>query len=176
MIIPSDFKNLEGLDRSAAESGLTKLRELKLAGDDIEIRVGIGSRFGGDRLVLTRTAGVWRARHFPRLLCPSEEGANGHEIILEAPTSGWDVAWQKLKAAGLLSISGRHDAGWNDGYEYLVETNINNTYVLSDYVNPDKLKNDEGKQMVSVGDTIADEFGLRQFKRDFTCSDSLTKH
>lgn len=169
VIIPSDFRSLSGVDAYAAKYNLPKLRETTLPNDDLEIRMYVGSRFGSDLLVITRSSGEWKATHFPFSLCNGSDEMRASGEPLTSPKSGWVEAWKKLKAAGLLSLSGVKDAGWNDGYDYIVETNLNKTYVLYEYINPHKLKNSDGQQMVALGDVIAEEFGLKAFRRDFSC-------
>ena len=169
VIIPSDFNYLAGIDETAAKHNLSKLRETELPDDDLEVRISVSSRFGIDLLVLSRIAGHWQAKHFLFLLCKADKNVTVNGEMLEAPKSGWEPTWDSLRAAGLLSLSGVRDALYNDGYSYVVETNVNKTYLLYNFVNPQRLKETDGKQMVEIGDIIANEFGLKTFKRDFSC-------
>jgi len=50
-----------------------------------------------------------------------------------------------------------------DGKGYVVETNHDYVYRTYQYSNPDKEKLKEAKQMIKIGEIIADEFGLESF-------------
>lgn len=169
VIIPNDFKYLAELDKTAAKHNLSKLRETELPDDDFEVRVSVASRFGNDLLVLSRTTGTWQAKHFPFALCNADRKIENVGQTLDVPKSGWEPTWNKLKEAGLLSLSGVQNSGITDGYGYIVESNVNKTYLLYEFVNPQGLKGNDGKQMVELGNIIANEFGLRMFRGDFSC-------
>ncbi len=170
VIIPEEVEKsfyLRAIDELASKNNLPKLRETLLPNDDLEIRVQIGfGLYGVDALVLKRSSNEWQATHYRGMLCwyPNKGTVN-----VAPPKSGWETAWQKLKEAGILSLSGTKDAGWNDGTSYIVETNLNKTYLVYAFGNPDGLKDREGKQMVKIAEVLAEEFGLETFKVDYVC-------
>jgi hypothetical protein len=170
VVIPEEIEKysyIQSIDSFAQENGLSKLRQTMLPNNDLEIRVQVGfGLYGVDALLLKRTAGEWRAAHYRGMICTL---GNRGKVALAAPKSGWDAAWQRLKEAGILSLSGVKDSGIKDGTSYIVETNLNRTYLVYAFGNPDHLKDREGKQMVAIGDVIADEFGLETFKVNYMC-------
>ena len=170
VVIPEEIEKysyIRSIDSLAQENGLSKLRQTILPNNDLEVRVQVGfGLYGVDALLLKRAAGEWKAEHYRGMICPS--GGRG-KVTLAAPKSGWEAAWQRLRDAGLLSLSGVKDSGINDGTSYVVETNLNHTYLVYAFANPDHLKDRDGKQMVAIGDVIADEFGLETFKINYVC-------
>jgi len=161
---------LQAVDGLAKENGLPKLYETILPDDDLEIRVQVGfGLYGEDAFVLKRSSGEWEATHIRGMLCHLVNNNKG-KGKLPPPRSGWDGAWAKLKQAGILSMSGVKDAGWQDGTSYIVETNLNKTYLVYAFGNPDKLKNGQGERMIEVANVLADEFGLKTFKVDHVCN------
>jgi hypothetical protein len=170
VVIPEEIEKdsyIRSIDSFAQENGLSKLRQTILPTNDLEIRVQVGfGLYGVDALLLKRAAAEWQAAHYRGMICPS---GNRGKVTLAAPKSGWDAAWQRLRDAGILSLSGIKDSGIKDGTSYIVETNLNHTYRVYAFGNPDHLKDREGKQMVAIGDVIADEFGLETFKVNYVC-------
>ena len=55
------------------------------------------------------------------------------------------------------------------GIGYMVETNQNGKYRIYFYSNPQNQKTNEAKQMIKIGEIIADEFGLHNFKFGSLC-------
>lgn len=170
VIIPEEFEKsfyLQAIDKLAQQNNLPKLCETILPNDDLEIRMQVGfGLYGVDAIILKRTSGEWQATHFRGMLCYF---GNKGKTNLAPPKSGWEAAWQKLKEAGILSLSGVKDSGWNDGTSYIVETNLNKTYLAYAFGNPQHLKDREGKQMVRIGEILAEEFGLETFKAGYVC-------
>jgi hypothetical protein len=87
---------------------------------------------------------------------------------LQAPKSGWTNAWQRLIDAEILTLpdasSIRCEVGITDGKSYVVEVNKDRTYRTYMYDNPNHAKCAEAKQMIKLGEVIAEEFGLEEFK------------
>lgn len=155
------------VDTIAQENSLPKLRETILPGDDLEVRVLAGfGLFGVDGFVLKRAAGEWSAWHLRRMIC---HYGNYGKVKLPSPKSGWEKAWQRLVEAGILRLSGAHGAGIHDGTSYIVETNLNKTYLVYKFENPDFLKDKDSQRMVKTAEVLAEEFGLENFKVGYIC-------
>lgn len=146
---------------------LTNLRQSSLTEGDLEVRVWWG--FGLEPLegvTLKRVAGQWSAIHL--------QGDNYYEpqkaerIELRAPKSGWDTCWQRLVNAGILVLPDASQVQCNvgglDGMSYVVEVNTNNTYRTYMYDNPYYARCNEARQMIEIGNLIADEFDVEEFR------------
>ena len=76
----------------------------------------------------------------------------------------------QLKGAEVLTLPGgtsdECNPGMFDGKSYVVETNVSRTYRTYAYPNPKYSKCEHAKQMVRVGEIIAAEFGLNEFRYD----------
>ena len=91
------------INERLAESGIAELRTSQMTGDDLEVRVwvGFGGGIGEDGIILRHSSGQWSGLYLhgisrgPRLATTVSN--------LAAPGSGWEVAWQKLTQAGLLT-------------------------------------------------------------------------
>ena len=85
-------------------------------------------------------------------------------VLLDPPKSGWDVLWNKLVDAGILTLpdSPRPQCPTEalDGISYIVETNVNRTYRTYMYSNPKLMKCPEAKQILRIEETLGDEFSL----------------
>ncbi|HKC64296.1 MAG TPA: hypothetical protein VKB86_11695 [Pyrinomonadaceae bacterium] len=156
----------ESINKRANIAKLSSLRTA-LPKDDLEVRVWGG--FGLTPLegfILKRTDGQWSAIHLKGIskkLPPSEYQKN-----MEAPKSGWESCWQRLVDAGILTLPDASEVKKCevlafDGFSYVVEINMNNTYRTYMYDNPIYAKCDEAKQMLKIGKIIDEEFGLRSF-------------
>jgi hypothetical protein len=62
-----------------------------------------------------------------------------------------------------------NDKSYLDGIGYAVETNQNGKYRIYFYSNPNLQKTEEAKRMMKIGEIIADEFGLHNFKVGSLC-------
>lgn len=170
LTIPSHFWEpifFESINERAKQAKLPNLRTVILPQDDLEVRVWIG--FGLTALegfVLKRTAGQWSAIHLegihPRLR------RSEYQKKLQAPKSGWEACWQRLVDAGVLTLPDASEVQCNadipDGMSYVVEFNVNTTYRTYMYDNPDYAQCDEAKQMLRIGEIIAEEFGVEEFR------------
>lgn len=87
---------------------------------------------------------------------------------LDVPRSGWEAAWQRLTKAGILSLPDAQVVGCNthifDGTSYVVEINKEETYRTYLYDNPNYSRCSEARQMLKIGEVLAEEFDLKQFK------------
>ena len=163
--------------------GLTKLRETSLSSEDLEIRiwVSIGSE-GLDGFIVKRNKGNWSAIAIKEVDCNRINYYKGKfykigKLEISPPKSGWENAWQKLVETDVLDLPTYSEPSLIDGFSYTVELNTNNTYRIYRYASPDVYKNKEPgtqkrkniQQMLKIGEIIADEFGLGNFKEGNMC-------
>jgi len=156
---------LPGLDKIAMQNGFSILRETVLPENDLEIRIWVGfGKYGNDGLILKRSSGNWSAVNLRKMLCHLE---NRGKYNLESPKSGWEKTWQKLIDEEILTLPDssklKYEYGVVDGKSYVVETNFDYLYRTYQYSNPDYQKLKEARQMIKIGEIIADEFGLDSF-------------
>jgi hypothetical protein len=153
------------INERAKIANLKTLRADALPENEIEVRVWHG--FGLTALEgfgLKRAAGKWSAIHLdgihPRL--PRSE----YQRALQAPKSGWELCWQRLEEAGILTLPDAAAIGCsamiNDGMSYVVEFNSKGTYRTYLYDNPSYAKCNEAKQMIKIGNIISEEFGVSE--------------
>jgi hypothetical protein len=152
---------------------IEKLREIFFSDNDFEVRIWVSS-FEDDGLLLRRADNEWSATAVKEINCknynylPNKTYEVG-KIKLSAPKSGWENAWQKLVEAGIFALPGSDEVSYIDGVGYIVETNQNGKYRVYFYSNPQHQKTDEAKQMMKIGEIVADEFGLNNFKIGSLC-------
>jgi hypothetical protein len=161
-----DESDTFGLDKFAKREGLSILRETVLPENDLEVRVWVGfGLYGIDGFILTRSSRNWSAVSLKQMICQAEKRGKTN---LQTPKSGWENAWQKLVEVGILTLPDssklKYVNGVMDGTSYVVETNSDFLYRTYQYGNPNFEKLKEAKQMVKIGQIIADEFGLETFK------------
>lgn len=150
-------------------AGIAKLPSLRTAlpHGDLELRIWNG--FGVTALegfVLRRSSGKWSAIHLKGIRPP--EPKDEYEKQLGAPRSGWEECWRKLVEMEILSLPDAQEIQCstqvNDGMSYVVEINYENTYRTYRYDNPSVAKCEQAKQMMAIGNFIADEFDLPQMR------------
>lgn len=154
-----------GLDKIATQNGFSILRETLLPEDDLEVRIWVGfGKFGKDGLILKRDSGNWFAINIRGMLCHLEDMG---KYKLESPKSGWEGIWKNLVDEGLLNLPDsseiEYENGVLDGKSFVIETNVNDTYRTYEYGNPRFENVKEAKQIMKIGEIIADEFGLESF-------------
>lgn len=154
-----------GLDKIARQNGFSILKEVILPDNDLEVRLWVGfGKYGNDGLILKRDSGNWSAINLREMSCHFEKRG---KYKLESPKSGWETLWQKLIDTGILTLPDSSELEYKnlveDGKGYVVETNHDYVYRTYQYSNPDKEKLKEAKQMIKIGEIIADEFGLESF-------------
>jgi hypothetical protein len=164
----------EAIIERGKTSNLKRLKSKALPGDDLEIRVWSG--FGITLLegfILKRTAGEWSAVDLDWEVSENPKGKRDVKPLdkkLDVPKSGWDAAWQKLFDAGILTLPDAEKINCSgntvDGFSYVVEYKLKNTYRTYMYDNPEYAKCDEAKQMVKINRIIAEEFYKREVKID----------
>jgi len=159
----------EGIDKIVERNSIYKLRENILAEDDFEIRVWVGfGKYGNDGLILKRSSGGnWTATYLSEMLCHSE---NRGKYNLESPKSGWEATWGKLVDVGILTLPDsseiNYEDNWNDGKSFVIETNYDYVYRTYEYGNPKYQKIKEAKQIMKLGEIIANEFDLNSFSAE----------
>ena len=157
----------EPINERVDMAGLAHLRTVSLPKDDLEVRVWVG--FGLTALegfILKRAQGQWSATHLEGIHQRLPKGE--YQKLLQTPESGWEAAWRRLVDAGILTLPDASavgcSAGINDGKSYVVEVNKDKAYRTYMYDNPNHAKCDEAKQMLKVGEIIAEEFGVEEFR------------
>ncbi len=153
---------------------LKRLKSKALRGDDFEVRRWNGFGIILPRgFVLTRTSGEWSAVSLNWEVSENRQGKRDIKPLnkkLDAPKSGWDAAWQKLVDAGILTLPDAEKINCSghtiDGFSYVVEYKLRNTYRAYMYDNPQNAKCDEAKQMIEINQIIAEEFYKREVKVD----------
>ncbi|MDQ3131042.1 MAG: hypothetical protein M3Q99_09815 [Acidobacteriota bacterium] len=152
---------------------LPKLREISLSGDDLEVRVWF-SEFEIDGFILKRTDRIWTAIAIKEINCkqvgyyyPKDKIYRMGKISLFTPKSGWENTWQNLVDAGILGLHYSYYISMIDETGYMMETNVNGTYRIRFYGSEEKSQ--EAEQMRKIGEIIANEFGLHNFKIGSLC-------
>jgi hypothetical protein len=150
-----------------SEAGLPDLRTVRLSDGDFEIRVWVGFGIHGeDGIILRHSSNQWSGVHLHGM--GERPPFVVHLINLQAPRSGWHAAWQRLTHAGITTLPDALAINCNthmfDGKSYVVEINKDSIYRPYLYDNPHRAPCREAKQILILGDIIADEFGLSEFK------------
>lgn len=157
----------KSINEVTKEANLPRLRTTLLPNDDLEIRVWIGFGLQGvDGLVLRRSSTRWSGIHLHGM--GERPPFPSFQQKLEMPKSGWEIMWQRLTNAGMLTLPDAAavecDPGGKDGTSYVVEINMNKTYRTYMYHDPDYAKCNEAKQVLKIGEIIGEEFGLDEFR------------
>lgn len=173
-----DEKNDEVFQRLtnpiAEKYELYKLREKYIAIDDLEIRVWL-SIAEVDGFVLKRITGKWSAIAVRGIDCksfssfPKDKTYELGKTNLSAPKSGWENAWQKLDEAGILDLPNSDNFSYKDERIYITEVSQKGKYRIYFYSDPNLQKTEDARRMLKIGEIIADEFGLHNFKIGSLC-------
>jgi hypothetical protein len=153
---------------------LPKLRDVSLSGNDLEVRVWV-TGFDIDGFILSRIDNIWSAIAIKQINCNEVSYYSKNKryqlgkIHLSEPKLGWENTWRKLFDAGIIDLPNSERIGFIDGVSYIVETNQNDTYRIYNYSNPELHKTEEAMRMIKIGEIIADEFGLGNFKIGNLC-------
>ena len=157
----------KAINDHTSQAKIPELRTVLLTGDDFEIRVWVGFGINGvDGIILRHSSHQWTAVHLHGM---SERPPFVLNVSnLEAPRSGWEVAWQRLTQAGILTLPDASVVGCNthrfDGTNYVVEINEYSRYRTYLYDNPTYSQCAEARQTLKIGEILAEEFNLREFK------------
>lgn len=157
----------KAVDARAGEAGLPSLRTEALPDGTAEIRVWIGFGLSGeDGIALRRSGGQWSAIYLNGK--SDEPSPRTYRKALTAPKSGWEATWRRLSDAGILTLPDASAVQCStyikDGTSYIVEINADKTYRTYLYDNPKYAQCDEAKQMIRIGEIIAEEFDLASFR------------
>jgi hypothetical protein len=150
-------------DRVAAIAGLSKPSSSNVGNDDVEVRVWYGfGLFPLEGLVISRKQGEWSAIHLKAdsHYQPKKVSRN----TLKPPKSGWEICWQQLVNAGVLTLPDGIDPPDPDAEGYEVQIRNGASYRSYHYVAPEYSELPSAKHMLEIGDIISNEFGLQRFK------------
>lgn len=155
------------INKRAQIANLRDLRSTVLPEKDLQARVWIGfGLWAVEGFVIRRDGGNWSALHLENILPDSPKGIRQKE--LQAPKSGWENFWKRIVDEDVLTLPDssefKNEKLIEDGTSFVVETNINGTYRTYHYNNPDWQEFKEAKQMIKIGNIIAEEFDLEGFK------------
>jgi hypothetical protein len=150
----------ESVNERASKAKLIPLQRKKIPTDDLEFRIWIG--FGLRPLqgfVISRTGGKWQSLFLKSI---SRIAKPPHQVQLAAPKSGWEELWKQLSEAGLLTLPDFSEledmVEVFDGTSYVVEVKSDRKYQTYAYLNPDKQKWEEAKQMLKIAKILYSEF------------------
>lgn len=161
----------KGVDYGAKEGGLQKLRDFSLPDGDFEIRFwtvanGAG-RQGINGIVIKKSGEKWSAFNVDKMTF-RDDITTGNRFVY--PKSDWQSLWQKLIDAGILTLPDSSELkNYNGGYilhcsENVVEINKDSIYRVYDYYCPNADEHFESKQLVKIGDILAEEFDIKEIK------------
>lgn len=152
----------KGIDDRAKQAKLTVLREAVLPNDDLEARLWFDT--GHDQLngiIIRKSGGTWSATYLHELSTKSSEPNE----LMQPPRSGWDLFWQKLVDAELLTLPDASEVDCNvfafDGSGFIVETNVNRIYRTYLYDNPLDAKCDQAKRLLNLIRIVNEELGAK---------------
>jgi len=95
-----------------------------------------------------------------------------HENRSAVPKSGFGVFWNELNKQAILELPDSSElqdykgGKLEDGYEYMIEYNKDGVYRVYSYSNPDSDRHEQSRRICVIGDIIAKEFELEEFKCD----------
>lgn len=161
------------IDPVIEKYGLTKLRDFSLYGNDFEIRVWFDGG-GLDGFILRHFNNKWSAVAVKDIECNRIKDYKLGMVNLSAPRSGWEKTWHKLEEMDILNLPDYsqlpgQEPSVIDGIGYFVEINMDGKYRTYAYGNPQLQKRQEAEQMMTIGKTISDEFGLHNFEIGSLC-------
>lgn len=164
------------LEKRTKNAGMTSLRKTVLPDQDLEVR------FWYDRfeviagVIIRRSAGNWSATYLRQ-----REDHQPSSVKLESlgtPKSGWEVAWERLRNVGILTLpdgSTSCSSGALDGIGYVVETNIDRKYRTYRYGNPQLADCEDAKRILSIEKIVFEEFDLGSFQKNQTSAPRSVK-
>lgn len=110
---------------------MVRLTTTELADDEFEVRYWVvESDHTVSGSVFARRAGVWQVH---ALLLPDYNSATIKMVEVPEPPDGWEVFWQGLQDAGLLTMEDPNPGRVGrverlDGTDFIVEANIGGRY------------------------------------------------
>jgi hypothetical protein len=151
------------LDERTQKVNLASLRTIALPDQDLEVRFWYDARpdlING--FVIRRSANRWSGIEVRQI-----RNRQPFEVKTEAlpvPKSGWDSAWAKLVAAGILTLPDASELGCNapsfDTVAYVIETNVDGVYRTYRYSNPMHAECDEAKRIILIEEILGEEFAF----------------
>lgn len=141
-------------------SDLQELRKTNHSKNDIEIRLWRGFGLSNlEGIIVKRIGEKWSAAHIKSnhyIEITETEVTN-----LNAPKSDWNLFWNKINNAGVLTLPDASQINCNtsglDGIGYVIETNYQKKYRTYMY-SMSFSKCEEAKQLEKIGELIAEEF------------------
>ena len=174
IIIPKrEFGDLKkAVDWGASQGSLGVLRKKRFGPDDFEARIwiseGVGKRVGTSGIALLKERRKWSATYVDRMFLNDMT----HENRSAVPRSEFEVLWRKLERAGITELPDSRDLKdyegekYLDSYQYVIEYNKDGVYRVYSYYAPGGDRHEQSRRVCVIGDIIASEFGLEEFKCD----------
>ncbi len=164
----------EGIRDDSKKIGLSALESRTLSNEDLEIRMWRFSAYGDKNLIfiLEKIKGNWSANLLERTIVKKDLSkknplVKSSQKKLGQPKSGWEIFWQRLIEAEILTLPDGDEVGnevCEDCWAFVVETKVEESYRIYDYHAPESSKeNRESQQMVKIINTISEEFNLDVF-------------
>lgn len=164
----------EGISTDSKKIGLLALESRTLPNEDLEIRMWRFSAYGDKNLIfiLERNKGNWSANLLERKIAKKDifkknSFVKSSKRNLGLPKSGWELFWQRLTEAEILTLPDGDEVGNEvcpDCWVYIIETKVEGNYRIYDYHAPELSKeNRETRQMVKIINTVSEEFNLDVF-------------
>jgi len=145
---------------------LPQLRTVVLPESDLEVRFWYEGMEIIHGVVIRRMGQQWSANWIYQTV--DSKPSSAKMVLLDPPKSGWDVVWNKLVEAEILTLPDspqpRCSSEALDGIGYIVETNVNRTYRTYMYSNPQLMKCPEAKQILQIERTLGEEFSLHRLR------------
>jgi hypothetical protein len=146
---------------------LPSLKPVVLKSDEVELRLWYDARpdiING--FVIRRSANAWSA--FGIRQVKDRWPSPVKQELLGSPKSGWNTLWKRLTEAGILVLPDSDETKCGpavlDGGGFVVEVIAQEKYRTYRYANPQFADCDEAKRIVSIENTISEEFSLSSTK------------
>jgi hypothetical protein len=155
------FKSLEPYTK---KTRMMSLKTVRLPNkDDLEARFWIdGLPRTIDCVVFRRISNDWSAVNIHGTA--EQPNVSITQTPLAEPKSGWNIAWDRLVNAGILTLPDATEVNCNeigiDGVGFVVEISFNHKYRNYYYRNPQRAGCNEAKQIIAISQIIFDEFML----------------
>ena len=155
---PSFFKALEGRTNKI---GMLSLRKTVLPDNDLEVRFWYDHFEVISGVIIRRSAEKWSATYIGQRY--AHEPSSIQQESLGVPKSGWEVVWNRLTDANILTLP---DGSVNcrtevlDGVSYVLETNVNRKYRTYRYGNPNLANCDEANRILLIETILSEEFQI----------------
>jgi hypothetical protein len=158
---PSFF---EALKQRTKVLDLPSLRTVILPDQDVEVRFWYDGFEVISGVIIRRSGHTWSGLWIHQV--EDSKPTSVRKEQLGPPKSGWDVLWNNLVSAGILTLPDSSTAGCKtevlDGMAYIIETNENGRYRTYWYGNPGYMHCPEAKRMVLLEEIIGTEFDLHK--------------